>query len=265
MPLIKSGSKKAFEKNVKTEMDANPDKKDKAQNLAIAYNVQKQARKKKFAEGGVAETAPAEHMVDESSVTPEEMKMIGAFRAHVAKGGTSDNFRMEGMSLAGKEGSEKEMDMMAEGGVAGWTDGRDTIDENQNSMSQGRNIAVKKQGLRATDADQREIAMMARGGKVSPEDEIEDEHHASIAAAIMAKRKKMADGGEVDLKWNGAEHLNKEDELSFNAARKNRIMGDDIDEMDQPMDSNEDARKPHDDDEHDMIGKIRAKMKMRKM
>lgn len=57
MPLIKKPSKSAFKKNVETEMDANPGKDNRAQNLAIAYSVQRRAKKKppvKMAEGGIA-------------------------------------------------------------------------------------------------------------------------------------------------------------------------------------------------------------------
>lgn len=52
MPLIKSRSKKAFEHNVKAEIDAHPDK--RKQDLAIAFAVQRKAGKKpkKMAEGG---------------------------------------------------------------------------------------------------------------------------------------------------------------------------------------------------------------------
>ncbi len=62
MPLIKSKSKKAFEHNVKAEMDAHPGKESRAQNLAIAYSVKRKASKKKMAEGGeVNEDAATEH------------------------------------------------------------------------------------------------------------------------------------------------------------------------------------------------------------
>lgn len=62
MPLMQSASKKAFKKNVETEMDANPGKAKRAQNLAIAYSVQKKNKpKKKMAEGGaVKDTAAGE-------------------------------------------------------------------------------------------------------------------------------------------------------------------------------------------------------------
>lgn len=43
MPLIKSSSKKAFEKNVKAELNAG---KSRKQAVAIAYSVQRQAKKK---------------------------------------------------------------------------------------------------------------------------------------------------------------------------------------------------------------------------
>lgn len=43
MPLIKSTGKKAFEKNLKEELKSKPPK----QALAIAYSVQREAKKKK--------------------------------------------------------------------------------------------------------------------------------------------------------------------------------------------------------------------------
>lgn len=43
MPLKKSTSKKAFQENLKTEMKAG---KSKSQSLAIAYSVQRKAKKK---------------------------------------------------------------------------------------------------------------------------------------------------------------------------------------------------------------------------
>jgi hypothetical protein len=53
MPLIKSSSKKAFQKNVETEMSANPGKANRAQNLAIAYATQRRSKSpKKMASGG---------------------------------------------------------------------------------------------------------------------------------------------------------------------------------------------------------------------
>jgi hypothetical protein len=54
MPLIKSPSKKAFKKNVETEMKANPSPKDRKQNLAIAYAV----KRRNMAKGGSVSNNP---------------------------------------------------------------------------------------------------------------------------------------------------------------------------------------------------------------
>lgn len=50
MPLLKNKSKKAFSKNVETEMDAD---KPQKQALAIAYSTQRKAGAKKMADGGL--------------------------------------------------------------------------------------------------------------------------------------------------------------------------------------------------------------------
>src|ERR1700676_1518982 len=63
----------------------------------------------------------------------------------------------------------------------------------------------------------------ARGGEIEmPDDEVEDEHDSSMAAAIMAKRrrKNYADGGMVDLEANSEESPNNEDQMSFEANGK---------------------------------------------
>lgn len=51
MPLIKSKSKKAFDRNVASEMHAG---KSQPQALAIAYSTKRAAQKKNYAHGGVA-------------------------------------------------------------------------------------------------------------------------------------------------------------------------------------------------------------------
>jgi hypothetical protein len=57
MPLIQSPKKKALQENIKTEMDANPGKKNRAQNLAIAYSTQRRNRKN-MAGGGDVKPKP---------------------------------------------------------------------------------------------------------------------------------------------------------------------------------------------------------------
>jgi hypothetical protein len=140
----------------------------------------------------------------------------------------------------------------------------------------------------------------AEGGEISPEDEIDEEHHNSITAAIMARRARlhaeidsgahdmdtavrMAEGGrpgdeilshdsiysddsdQADLSRNHDEDANEEDQLSFNALRKENYNTSNLD-----VDGNIDAGQHGDDeemdshDEHDMVSSIRSKMKARK-
>lgn len=121
----------------------------------------------------------------------------------------------------------------------------------------------------------------AEGGMIeNPDidlDEMEDERHSSIAAAIMAKRQKMADGGilshdsiysdesdQADLSRNADEDANEEDQLSFNALRKeNYSESEGLEQLDSPMDSNEHGHDI-DSDRHDMVSRIRSKMKSRR-
>lgn len=131
--------------------------------------------------------------------------------------------------------------------------------------------------------EEHDAAQYAEGGEIDdmdqPEDEEELEHKSSIAAAIMAKRK-YAKGGEIhshdsiysddsdmaDLSRNADEDANEEDQLSFNALRKeNYSESDALDDLDQPTDSNEhgDDRETSSENEHDneIVSAIRRKMK----
>jgi hypothetical protein len=132
--------------------------------------------------------------------------------------------------------------------------------------------------------DEREMAMkkrMADGGEIeannedtgNPGEDSEDQmdtmqmaRGGSVADAIMKKRKMMADGGEVDLQDLSDEQLNSEDDMSYDAAGK-KTYYDDSQLSKQPEDSNEhgDERESGEEDEHDMIAKIRSKMKSKKM
>lgn len=131
----------------------------------------------------------------------------------------------------------------------------------------------------------------AMGGVVAgqPEEEADMEHEDSVAAAIMARRDKMksmhsdsdedrmvmmARGGEIhshdsiysddssqaDLSRNADEDANEEDQLSFNALRKeNYSESEGLEQLDSPMDSNE-QDDDIESDKHDMVSQIRSKM-----
>lgn len=116
-----------------------------------------------------------------------------------------------------------------------------------------------------------------------PEDEEMLEHDASVAAAVMARRKKMARGGEIledspdilshdsiysddssqaDLSRNADEDANEEDQLSFDALRKENYSESDA-LMDQPEDSNEHSPEHEEMDVNDrsLVDRVRSRMK----
>lgn len=106
---------------------------------------------------------------------------------------------------------------------------------------------------------------MAEGGEAEmPFDGSMDEE-SSIADSIM-KRRKYAQGGEVDLSMNADEEPNHEDDLSFEALKKeNYSESEGLEDLDSPEDSNEhgDMRESSEEDDRDMISSIRKKMRMR--
>lgn len=129
----------------------------------------------------------------------------------------------------------------------------------------------------------------AEGGMLH--DEIEEEHHDSIASAIMARKDRekamhgadndsdieqmLAEGGEIngkdsiypskssqsDLSRNAEEDANMEDQSSYDALRKeNYSESAGLKQLDSPMDSGEHGHELSDEDAHDMISSIRRKI-----
>lgn len=102
-------------------------------------------------------------------------------------------------------------------------------------------------------------APMADGGMIDDESDIEDD--ASLAAAAMYK-KRMAEGGQVDLKENSMEQPNKYYSLNEDEVLKENY-DQDMDDADQPLDSNEHdpEHQEMDDADESIIKSIRRKMK----
>lgn len=117
-----------------------------------------------------------------------------------------------------------------------------------------------------------EMAHFARGGEVpledgQPEEEEKEEHYDSLSDAIMAKkRKKMADGGMVDLEANSEESANEADVDNYDAIKKEQY--DDGQLSKQPSDSNEkgDSREDDAENDHDasLVDAIRKRLKSRR-
>lgn len=149
------------------------------------------------------------------------------------------------------------MKMMAEGGM---------INKKVSMKSSEMDNLDEPEGLQEDDdmmsPSEKEIMAdhFADGGMIDdqPEPEAEDEQHDSLVSAIMAKRQKMAEGGQVDIDSNNEEQPNEYYDRNENAALKENYDSD-MDDVSQPMDSNE-----HDhhiiSDLHDMVEKIRVKM-----
>lgn len=95
--------------------------------------------------------------------------------------------------------------------------------------------------------------------EAAEEEEKEGMAMGGIADRIRRKRM-MAKGGQVDLQHNADEHLNKEDQLSFEAARKPTYY--DLSQVEeQPMDSNMHGHEMDDEHDMDMVSRIRSKMR----
>ena len=111
-----------------------------------------------------------------------------------------------------------------------------------------------------------------------PKEENDEDESASLAAAIMAKRKMMARGGEIkshdsiysddsdqaDLSRNADEDANEEDQLSFNALEKeNYSESPALRQANHPEDSNMHSPE-HDEmdvEDRSIVSQIRNKMK----
>lgn len=265
MPLMQGRSKKAMSENIKTEMDAG---KPQKQSIAIAYSVAKKNKKKKMAFGGKAEATgepafppikkiegpsesefmsnhatdggtPPRHEDDER--LPESETMAD----HFAKGGTA--YYADGGQVNPKEyGGKAEDDMEPPVPGRKSDDKRFPEDEymSTDKWSKGSAPARKPDDKRPPE-DEYMADHFAEGGEA-------EGHYDSVSDAIMSKkRKKYADGGMVDLNENAEEEPNNEDDMSFEALKKENYSEEaGLEHMGSPEDSNEHGRELHDADEH---------------
>ena len=172
----------------------------------------------------------------------------------------------------------------AQGGEIRAADGRpDASSRDIRSMAMAKGPKSGAQELDARDEhmdtvdsrDEREMQMLdskplkhkseLRAASGRPDVDNDEERPGSIAEAIMHKRRlMMAKGGEVDLEENAEEHHNHYDDLNEMAADHESYSEEAALEHSQPMDSNLHDRTLLDEDEHSMLGKIRAKMRSKR-
>lgn len=140
------------------------------------------------------------------------------------------------------------MQMLADGGDV-------DSDEAVKKMAPGTSVS----GM-INDEEDKMCRPYAEGGMIDL-DEMEEDKHASIAAAIMAKHHKMADGGMVGIDENAEEEPNQYDYQNEAALKEN--YDEDMDDINESMDSNE-YGDDIDSDDHDMVSQIRRSMRSKR-
>lgn len=294
MPLMKSKSKPAFEHNLKAELGAG---KPKDQALAIAYSTQKQARKKKMALGGAVETDTHSKGYSRNPGTPEKKPddsrpPEGDYMGQKWSGGRAPARKPDDMC------PPKEQYMGQK-----WAEGGQVNTDLQQSKMQAPKGSSPAQMASYHEMEAERYKMMADGGMVAeeygsgpendmepavrgrkadderlpeseymsgrfydggPVDSMEDQERPSTIAEAILRKRKFAEGGQVDLEHNSEEHENMEDDLSYAALKKEQY--DDRQISPQPEDSNEkgDSREDDSENKHDMISQIRSKMKAKR-
>jgi hypothetical protein len=296
MPLVKGKSEKSFKKNVETEMHEG---KPLKQSLAIAYDVQRRAKKKKMAHGGKineeVSMKSSEHTEEPKGVhpgakkhyeKPSEKEFMSSHKPHgsLTPKHDSEDAPAEaeylGIDATGKH-------RFAMGGKVITAIGREHYPHpSEKEYMSGHNKMLAKGG-KVEDEHSRhpEHFIDEEEHEVDAEEHIHDEDHPkSIADAVMHKMKKKnyAKGGKVhkeedgdiddpfDADDEGITHFDEEGPATrqkYNMVARNYKAGDDSQLKKQPKDSNEhgDAREHDEEDEHDadMVSKIRHKMKKR--
>jgi hypothetical protein len=123
----------------------------------------------------------------------------------------------------------------------------------------GRTDSRNAGGMDPSDEDD-DATMMAEGGEV-------EEHYASIADAILAKKRRAsAQNGRADVSLNAVEEPNNLDDDNYDALRKeNYSESAGLDQLNSPEDSNTHGRTLSDEDEHgeSLVDSIRRKRKNR--
>ncbi len=286
MPLIKKSSKKAFEHNIKAEVHAG---KPVKQSLAIAFDIQRHNKKKKMASGGIVKGQEDDGEPKGMKPGAKDSYSSPAMREYMAgqmpKGSDTEQnsdehaipkeeYHGERYAHGGKiEDVEKEdeahlMSSFPPGSPKMQPQG--AYNEEHEKMTSGPmdeanpHTGETEEDMLRRHADEK--AAFYRGGPVSdPKDymgdeESEDEHPASIAEAIMM-RKKFADGGMVSSDSNEEGPGTRRD---FNIAAKKENYSDSDENFSYSQDGEDgDSRESEEENDHDedMISKIRKKMR----
>lgn len=297
MPLMPGRSKKAFKKNVETEMEHG---KPQKQSLAIAYDMKK---KKKYAKGGpVSAKSERRPNADEQDMS-ELSRNRGDKPAHMDKAtsrpetaqstkgqkttaikhpkmvpssvfSTKLRDQEDDLEDSAKPASPDEHIMMASGGEINELEPMVSAEQDNDEHPPG--LESDNDMMDDSDAMNDHMTMMAEGGQA----EMEADHHDSIAAAIMAKRglkrlmqdsgshdddhaTMMAEGGEAILKENSTEQPNGY--YARNKAALKENLDADMDDAHTPMDGEDgDEREDNRGNKKDQIEEMRRRAMSRR-
>ncbi len=263
--------------------------------IKIAYAIaQKNKPKKKMAQGGPVSAATEARPMPETKINDAHMikraeapkaklqslaqpsmvkssviksSPIDALGRKIPSTDDMSPMKHKGMSEDKGPAEEEYMDdemrpRLAKGGMINGEISMEEAEEDQNPGTPAR-----KPDDHRLPKDEYMADHFAKGGYVDeneqPLEEAEEEKHASIAAAIMARRR-MAYGGnvstedQVDIDKNNDEQPNAYYKANKAALKEN--YDEDFEDMTQPMDSNEHG-DDIESDVHDMISQIRSKIK----
>jgi hypothetical protein len=211
VPLKQSSSKKAFESNVKTEMNANPGPKNRAQNLAIAYAV----KRRNMLSGGEVESdkqRSEERHVDQNCMDCKAMSEGGP--ACMYHGGMKEDPGQNtpkdelGHIESGEGKSDQENQEFAMGGMANPAEHEQGDDHDEDSLPEGiaeRILKSRKESLPGVDAlhedgsqekdEHSDLESAQELEHMADEDEKEDEMKRTWQRA-MSRRKGTLRKGE---------------------------------------------------------------------
>lgn len=294
MPLIKSKSQKAVSENIATEMKAGAPQK---QAVAIAMSVRRKAPKK-MAKGGsvksearpapesthndkieVAHNARAEPVSQSQMTSRPDIKQDAPRKSPSLKNpqplkasklvAADSPFKVLDRRL---QDEEARLQLLAKGGMINEEVSMKRAEEDEKPSMSPIKESYEHPSEEEVMSDKM-APVLAEGGDVeseesrehelaeSPEQEIEEERHDSLAAAIMAKRRKLAQGGQVDLDLNAEEQPNGYYKRNEDAVLKENYDSG-MEDVSQPIDSNEHSEHIE-SDLHDMVSAIRRRMKSR--
>lgn len=266
MPLLKGSSKKAFQSNLKTELGEG---KSKAQSLAISYSMQKKP-KKKLALGGAVEGKDfSKHPYDKTPATPApkpDDKRLDKkdYMGEQWASGPDPIRKPDDMRPAIKDYMSDHEQMLADGGEVT----ADSCTPEELKMIGAYRKKMAMGGMAENDNEPSMPKAKKDDMRPSEEEYMSTDHMAPPLARggmihEIMKRKKMADGGEVDLNLNSMEQPNSYYKRNEDDVLKENYDSDFKNEK-QSLDSNEHGDKLEDEDSHDMISKLRSKMKLKR-